>query len=105
QGLRQTSVDGLGIVFERQVVSHKEFADAGCITAASEVFEQQSVIKLPHLGVVEPDLLSDVHADPAATDAVTGRLAFHHIQRVAQSSQKLCEAYLGYVCYLVCPAH
>jgi len=85
--LRQAPIERLGMLLEADVVSQEQLADARSVAAASEVFQQQSVIEFPDLHIVEPDLVTDMDSDPAAANAMSGGLAFDHVQRMAQRPQ------------------
>ena len=94
QHLRQAVVDGMEVAFEGDVVDHIELADARRVTAATDVLHQQRVIEFPDFGFGQADLAADMDADPAAADAMAGRLAFHHVERVAQRAEQFGEAEL-----------
>ena len=91
QGLGQAAVDRLEVALEGQIVGQIELADAGRVAAAAEVLQQQRVIKLPDLELAQADCLPDMDADPAATDAMSRRLALHQIERVTERAQQLGE--------------
>jgi hypothetical protein len=105
QSLRQTPIYCLGVVFEGQVIRHKELADAGRVAATSEILQQQRVVELPHLGVAEPNPFGYVHADPAATNAMPLGLPFDEIQSVAESPQEVRQPYLRRGCAFVYRGH
>ena len=91
QHLRQAAVDGLEVALEGEVVGQIELADARRIAAAAEILQQQRVVELPDLALAQADLAADVDADPAAAHAMPGRLAFDHVQRVAERAEKFGE--------------
>jgi len=86
--LRKAAVDLLEVVLEGQIVGQIELADARRIAAAAEIFEQQRVVQLPDPALVEADFLADLHADPAAADAMTLRLPLGQVQRVAERTEQ-----------------
>ncbi|MOA03465.1 hypothetical protein D3C78_1229740 [compost metagenome] len=88
QHLRQAGADQLEILFELAVIGEIQLADARRVAAAAQVFQQDGVVQIPQLRRRQPQRLADVHADPAATDAVAFRLALGDIQRVAERADE-----------------
>ena len=66
-------------------------ANSRGVAAATQILEQQRVIKAPQFVVRHPDPSSDMHADPAATDTMPLRLPFGDIQRVTERRDQLGE--------------
>ena len=95
QHLRQAAIDRFEVVLEGDIVGHIKLADARRIAAAAEIFQQQRVVKLPDLRGIEADLPADMDSDPTAAHAVSGRLAFHHVERMAERAEDLGEPDLG----------
>ena len=89
--LRQAAIDLLEVMFELDVVGQIELADPRGIAAAAQILEQQRVIQFPQLEFADPDLLTDLRADEAAAHAMPGRLAFGHVERVAERAQQFGE--------------
>jgi hypothetical protein len=88
QGLRQAAVDVFGVAFEGDVVGQIKLADARRIAAATEVLEQQRVIEFADLLLAQPDFAADVDTDPAAADAMSGRLALDQIERITERAEE-----------------
>ncbi|MNT63116.1 hypothetical protein D3C72_2009010 [compost metagenome] len=84
EDLRQRAVDDLEVLLEGQVVGQIELADAGGIAGAAEILEQQGVVEIMQRLVGKAEFAADRRADPAAADAMTGRLALGHVERHAQ---------------------
>jgi hypothetical protein len=82
----------LAVVLERPVVGEEQLADARGVAAAARVLQQRRVVEVAHLGGVQADRAADLLADPATAHAVAGRLAFGHVQRMAQRAQQLAQA-------------
>ena len=89
QRLRQAAVDLLEVVLEGEIVGQIELADARRIAAAAEVLEQQRVVEFPDPALIEADFLPDLHADPAAADAMALGLALGHVERMAERAEQL----------------
>ncbi len=100
QRLREAAVDLLEIVFEGQIVGQVELADARRIAAAAEILEQQGVVELRQIGFRRGRFAADMHSDPAAANAVAGRLALGHVQRMAERAQQLGQPNLTDVVFL-----
>src|SRR4051812_14697208 len=66
-------------------------ANARRVAAATQILQQQGVIKLPDLRIAEADFLPDVDPDPAAAHAMTGRLTLDHIERMAERAEQFGE--------------
>ena len=91
QHLRQAVVDELEVALEREIVGEVELADARRIAGAAEILQQQRVVEVGELGLAEADLPADLHADPAAADAMSGRLPLGDVERVAQRAEQFGE--------------
>jgi len=90
--LRQAAVDGLEVALEGQIVGQIEPADAGRIAAAAEILQQQRVVQLPYPGFAQAELAADMDPDPAAAQAVPGRLALDQVERMTERAQQLRQA-------------
>jgi hypothetical protein len=85
----EAAVDGFETALEADVVGEIERADSRGVATAAEVLEEQGVIEVGQCPPVETGRLADVHADPAGADAVAGRLALGHVERVAERADQL----------------
>jgi hypothetical protein len=83
---------------------HDSFNLVGCNTRKSRRWCRPPRSSSPHrqgdaqrrraLFVVEADLPANMNPDPAATNAMSSRLALNHVQRMAECTQQLGQAYL-----------
>ncbi len=89
---RQAQAHRLAVVLEREIVGEEQFAQARGVAAATRVLQQRRVVQLAHPGGVQADRATDLLPDPAAAHAVAGRLAFGHVQGVAQGAEQLAQA-------------
>ena len=86
--LRQVVAHPLEVAFELQIVREVELTNARRIAATAQVFEQQGVVELPELVFIQTDFTPNVHADPAAPDAVPLRLPFGDVERITQRADQ-----------------
>jgi hypothetical protein len=94
QHLRQAVAHQHPVALEVVVVREVELANTRCVAAAAQVFQQQSVVKLPQLLIGQAQLPADVHADPAAAHAMPRRLAFGDVERIAER----CDQFRQFKC-------
>lgn len=66
------------------VIRAIEFTQSRGIATAACILEQQSVVKVPQHCAVDIKLFPAVHPDPAAAQAVAGRLSRRQIKRIAE---------------------
>ena len=92
QNLAQASVHEVEVMFEAEIISEIEFADSCGIAAAAEIFQEERVIKVAQRIIVEADLATNMRTNIAASDAMTFRLPFRHIERFAQRLDNLRQA-------------
>ena len=75
--------------FHGAVVSADDLAQAACIAAAADVFEQEREVEAVGLVGRKLRLLSDTHAHQAAPQSVAMHCPFSQVQRVGERRDDL----------------
>ncbi len=86
-------VDLLEVVLGAQLIAAVQLPEARGVAAAAGVLQQQRVVEIGKRQGIQSEHPPGVHADPAAAQAVSGRLALGEVEGVAQRSDDLREAY------------
>jgi hypothetical protein len=82
-------------MLEGDVIGQIEVADARGVAAAAEVLEQERVVEVGQFRLAEPEFGAYGRADEAAANAMALRLAFGHVERIAQRAEQFGRVQAG----------
>lgn len=84
-------VDGFEAVFDRAFVAAIELPEPLGVAAAAGILEKDRVVEIDETIRAEPEPPADLHADPAAAQAVTRGMPFGQVEREAERADQFRE--------------